>query len=77
MTTDSAPKKSIAKKLFIVIGIVLAMLGVDHLTFNLVPWGGTVTLTDSTFVVTPDAEISPADTTEAILIDTTKTDSTK
>lgn len=67
-TTTPAPKKKIftLKRLFWVIGIALAILGVDRYTLNLVS-GGSVALTDSTIVIS-----APVDTISVITVDTTK-----
>lgn len=65
------PKKSITKKIFIVIAFILALFGIDHFTYNFAGIGAEVTVTDSTIVV------SPAPDTTAIVADTTKRDTTK
>lgn len=76
MTAVPEPKKSIAKKFFIIVGILLSLLGLDSLTFNIVPWGGAVTLTDSTMVVVP-LEENPAIDTSASSLDSVSADTSK
>ena len=61
-----APKKSFftIKNLFWAIAIVLGLFGLDHYTLNLVS-GGSVTITDSTIVVSPLIDTTAvADTTQ-------------
>lgn len=60
-----APKKPFnLKTLFVIISIVLGALGIDHYTLNLVS-GGSVTVTDSTIVVSaPSADTAVADTSK-------------
>lgn len=75
-TQNSTPKKtSIIKKIFLVVGFILALLGVDYLTYNFAGIGAEVTLTDSTLVVTPSVDSIVAST--PIVGDTTKADTTK
>lgn len=76
MTTASttpapAPKQPMSpiKKFFWAVGIILALLGIDHYTYNFAGIGADVTVTDSTVVVAPAVTPAPADTTKA---DTTK-----
>jgi hypothetical protein len=67
-----APKKPIftVKNLFIAIAVVLGLFGLDHYTLNLVS-GGSVTVTDSTIVVSAPVVDVPA------VADTVKADTTK
>lgn len=75
-------KSSLMKKIFWVIGIILGLLGIDHYTTNVIS-GGTVTVTDSTIVVTtvdtttikevsPEVVVPAIDTTKKVTADTTK-----
>lgn len=74
-TTPSKPKSSIAKKFFLAVGIIFALLGIDHFTYNFVSGGAEVevTVTDSTISVTA------ADTSSATIapVDTAKKDTAK
>lgn len=67
-----APKKPIftVKNLFYLVAVVLGLLGLDHYTTNFVS-GGSVTVTDSTIVVTAPV-VEPLPVTDTIKIDTTK-----
>jgi len=71
-TETPAPKKSFftIKNLFWAIAIVLGLFGLDHYTTNLVS-GGSVTVTDSTIVVTAPVEVLSV--TDTIKIDTSNT----
>ena len=69
--TETPKKKtSITKKIFIVIGFVLAILGIDHFTYNFAGIGASVTVTDSTLAVVPIVD-------SIVAVDTTKADTTK
>ena len=63
-TETPKPKKSIAKKIFVVVAIVFSLLGIDHYTYHWVSGGVDVTVTDSTLVVSPIADTTAADTTK-------------
>jgi len=69
-----APKKPMfsLKNLFYVIALVLGLFGIDHYTTNLVS-GGSVTVTDSTIVVSAPVVETPT----VVAIDTVKADTTK
>jgi len=69
MTQEATPKKKmpIITKAFIVIAAILALLGIDHITFNIAKIGASVTVTGSALVVTPIV-----DTTKNIALDTAK-----
>ena len=67
-----APKKPMfsLKNLFYVIALVLGLFGLDHYTTNLVS-GGSVTVTDSTIVVSAPVDV-PA-VADSIKTDTSNT----
>lgn len=69
-----APKKPMfsLKNLFYVIALVLGLFGLDHYTTNLVS-GGSVTVTDSTIVVSAPVVETPT----VSAVDTVKADTTK
>ena len=75
-TQPVKPKMSITKKIFIVIGFILAMFGVDHFTYNLAGIGADVTVTDSTIVVAPSPDTT-VEVAPVVAIDTTKKDTAK
>ena len=62
------------KKLFILIGLVLALLGLDRYTFNWVSGGTTITVTDSSIIAAPivDSVASASDSFPIAGSDTTK-----
>ena len=64
------PKKSITKKVFWIIAIVLGLFGIDHFTYNIAGIGASVTVTDSTIVVAPIID-------SIVAVDKTKADTTK
>lgn len=68
-----APKKPMfsLKNLFIAIAFILGLFGLDHYTTNFVS-GGSVTVTDSTIVVSAPV-VEPLPATDTIKIDTSKT----
>ena len=69
-----APKKPIftLKNFFYLVALVLGLFGLDHYTTNLVS-GGSVTVTDSTIVVSAPVVETPT----VVAIDTVKADTTK
>lgn len=69
--TTPTPKKSIAKKVFAAIAIILGLLGIDHYTYNFAGIGTSLTVTDSTVVVAPIADTT-LPVTDTARIDTTK-----
>jgi hypothetical protein len=68
-----APKKPMftLKNLFIAIAFILGLLGLDHYTLNLVS-GGSVTVTDSTIVVSAPI-VEPLPVTDTVKLDTSNT----
>ncbi len=52
-TTPETPKKNYTKIVFMVIGLGLALVGVDHLTFNILPIGAKTTITGHDITVSP------------------------
>ena len=66
-----APKTPLLKTLFYIIATILGLLGLDHYTTNLVS-GGSVTVTDSTIVVTAPVVDVPA-VADSIKTDTSNT----
>lgn len=67
-TTPEAPKSSPAKKFFRFVAILLALLALDHYTYNFVGIGAEVTVTDSTIVIAPSVDT----TVSTVEADTTK-----
>lgn len=74
-TTPETPKPSPLKKILYVVGLILATLGVNHLTFRVGYADAEVTLTDSSIVIAPITDtvkpVKPAS------VDTAKADTTK
>jgi hypothetical protein len=74
-TTSAEPKKNpLMKKIFIGIGIIFGLLGIDHFSTKWVSGGATITVTDSTIVVSPIVDTIVA---TPLVVDTAKKDTTK
>ena len=71
-TETPKPKKSIAKKVFWIIAIVLGLFGIDHFTYNFAGIGASVTVTDSTVVVAPIVDTTPVAVEDTTAKDTTR-----
>jgi hypothetical protein len=50
-TNESKPKRNYTKMAFLAIGLVLSILGVDKLTFNAIPIGASVTVSDTKVII--------------------------